>query len=641
MKKPISVRAFHPSGGLEMKGWSTTDSATLYGVNTWGSGLLSIRESGELCISPTVHSASLPAIVNELTAQGVGLPVLLRFPDVIESRINALANAFHKAIELEHYQGTYRGVFPIKVNQESSVVRDVVSSASHHHMGLEAGSKPELLIVLAELNDPEAVIICNGYKDKEYIETALMAQRLGRRPFLVVEKPGEVQLIVDTAQRLNVKPHIGVRARLSSTGTGRWYRSSGDRAKFGLDVAQIVSMIEDLDAVDMLDCLELLHFHIGSQISAIRSFKTAVQEAARIYIELVRLGAPMGFLDVGGGLGVDYDGTRTDQAQSVNYSIKEYAEDVVATIARVTDAAGVQHPHIVTEAGRAMVAHHAVLITEVIDVQRIGTTGDPDMVANDDPETLIELAEILGWLDTEHVQAAWNDAVALRATLITQFNLGLMDLRQRAVGEELFWRIASEIHALVTVMDVQPQELQHLSELLADTYTTNFSIFQSIPDAWAIDQLFPVMPINRLNERPDRVGTLADLTCDSDGKIDHFIGDKRTLNLHSLDGEPYCLGFFLVGAYQEILGDLHNLFGDTHAVHVRLGGPDEYTLEHIEVGDTVSEVLNYVHFDPLSLLERMSCAAERAVQEGTMAVTEKERLLSAYQEGLKGYTYFE
>jgi arginine decarboxylase len=624
-----------------MKGWSTTDSATLYGVNTWGEEFVSIRENGELCISPNGHSASLNSIVKELAQQGVGLPVLLRFPEVIHSRINALAGAFHRAIEIENYQGDFRGVFPIKVNQECSVVRDVVEFAAPHHMGLEAGSKPELLIVLAELLDPEAIIICNGYKDEEYIETALMAQRLGRRPFLVVEKPSEVELIVNTAQRLNLRPHIGVRARLSSSGTGRWHRSSGDRAKFGLDVTQIVSMIDDLEAANMLDCLQLLHFHIGSQISAIRTFKTAVQEAARVYVELVRLGAPMGFLDVGGGLGVDYDGTRTDQTQSVNYTIKEYAEDVVATIAKVTDEAGVQHPHIVTEAGRAMVAHHAVLITEVIDVQRIGSTGDPDMVASDDPETLIELAEVLGWLDTEHVQAAWNDSVALRSTLITQFNLGLIDLRQRAVGEELFWRIASEIHALVAEMSTKPQELSHLSEILADTYTTNFSIFQSIPDTWAIDQLFPVMPITRLHEQPDRLGTLADLTCDSDGKIDHFIGDKKTLNLHSLDGQSYCLGFFLVGAYQEILGDLHNLFGDTHAVHVRLGGPEEYTIEHIELGDTVSEVLNYVHFHPITLVDGVARAADKAIDEGKMTLADKETLLRGYSDGLKGYTYFE
>jgi len=627
--------------GGEMPGWSTADSAALYGVNTWGSEFLSIRSNGELCISPNGRSASLNAMVGALDAQGVGLPVLFRFPDVIHSQINTLAGAFHRAMEISAYRGQYRGVFPIKVNQESSVVRDVVQAARKHHMGLEAGSKPELLIVLAELDDPDAIIVCNGYKDVEYIETALLAQRLGRKPFLVVEKPSEVDLIVAAAKKLGVRPHIGVRARLSSTGTGRWQSSSGDRAKFGLDVAQIISMIDDLEAAEMLDCLELLHFHIGSQISAIRTFKNAVQEGARVYVELARLGAPMGFMDVGGGLGVDYDGTRSDHDMSVNYNVDEYAEDVVSTIAKITNEAQVPHPNIVTEAGRAMVAHHAVLITEVLGVERIGTTGDPEMVAKDDPATLIEMADILSWLDAEHVQPAWHAAQALRVSLITQFNLGLIDIRQRAVGEDLYWRIASEIHALTTLMDNVPQELEHLSERLADTYTTNFSIFQSIPDAWAIEQLFPVVPIHRLHEKPDREGTLADLTCDSDGKIDRFIGGRRSLPLHGLDGNPYCLGFFLVGAYQEILGDLHNLFGDTHAIHVRLEGPDGFTFEHIEKGDSVTEVLNYVHFDANELFDRVAQAAEKAVTKKMMSPPEKERLLASYKDGLLGYTYFE
>ena len=624
-----------------MAGWSTTDSAELYGLNTWGSDFLSIRNDGQLCISPNSQAASIQAMVEKLETQGIGLPILFRFPDVIQSRINALAGAFHRAIDLSDYRGAYRGVFPIKVNQECSVVRDVVKAGAHHHMGLEAGSKPELLIVLAELQDPEAIIVCNGYKDTEYIETALLSQRLGRKPFLVVEKPSEVSLILEAAKKLGVRPHLGVRARLSSSGTGRWQSSSGDRAKFGLDVAQIVSMIDDLEAAGMLDCLQLLHFHIGSQISAIRPFKNAVQEGARMYVELVQLGAPMGFLDVGGGLGVDYDGSRSNHGMSINYSIEEYAEDVVATIARITNESKVAHPNIVTEAGRAMVAHHAVLVTEVLGVERIGTTGDPDMVAQDDPQTLIELAEVLGWLDEAHVQPAWHDAQALRAALTTEFNLGMIDLRQRALGEDLYWRIVSEIHTLTQSMPTAPQELEQLSDLLADTYTTNFSIFQSIPDAWAIDQLFPVVPIHRLHEAPDREGTLADLTCDSDGKINHFIGGRRSLPLHSLDGKPYCLGFFLVGAYQEILGDLHNLFGDTHAVHVRLSEDSGFVLEHMETGDTVAEVLKYVHFNPQQLFESVSRAADEAIQSKAMKANEKERFLAVYKDGLQGYTYFE
>ncbi len=624
-----------------MPPWSTNDSAVLFGVNTWGSEFLSIRADGDLCISPNGRAASLHEMVQSLVKEGISLPILLRFPDVIHSQVDNLAKSFHQAIQQANYRGHYRGVFPIKVNQEKSVVRDVIAAAKTYHMGLEAGSKPELLIVLAELDDPEAIIVCNGYKDAEYIETALMAHRLGRRPFLVVEKPEEVDLIIQASHKLGIRPHIGVRARLASSGTGRWQSSSGDRAKFGLDVTQIISMVEDLEAADMLDCLQLLHFHIGSQISAIRTFKNAVQEAARIYVELVQLGSPMGFFDIGGGLGVDYDGSRSDQEMSVNYNIDEYAEDVVSIIARTADEANIPHPSIVTEAGRAMVAHHAVLVTEVLGVERVGTTGDPDMVSPNDPQPLQDMAEILGWLDEDHVQPAWHDAQALRASITTQFNLGLLDLRQRAVGEELYWRIATEIKLLVGEMDSPPQELDHLSDLLCDTYTANFSIFQSIPDSWAINQLFPIVPIHRLNEPPDREGVLMDLTCDSDGKIDRFIGNRRTLPLHSLDGSPYCLGVFLVGAYQEILGDLHNLFGDTHAVHVRLIAPDGFQFEHIEAGDTVTEVLDYVHFNASELYSRVAKSADQAIASGQMTPAQKSQILDSYRESLGGYTYFE
>ena len=624
-----------------MPPWSTHDSAALFGVNAWGSEFLSIREDGDLCISPNGATASLHEMVRALSNQGIGLPILLRFPDVIHSQVNKLAQAFQQAMKAHGYRGNYRGVFPIKVNQEQSVVRDVVAAARQHHMGLEAGSKPELLIVLAELDDPEAIIVCNGHKDREYIETALMAQRLGRKPFLVVEKPSEVDLIVQTAKKLGIRPHIGVRARLASSGTGRWQSSSGDRAKFGLDVPQIISLVDDLEAAGMIECLQLLHFHIGSQISAIRAFKGAVQEATRLYVELVRLGAPMGFFDIGGGLGVDYDGSRSDHEMSMNYNIDEYAEDVVSIIARITDEANIAHPTIVTEAGRAMVAHHAVLVTEVLGVERVGTTGDPDMVTPQDPQPVKDMAEILAWLDEDHVQPAWHDAQELRATMTTHFNLGLLDLRQRAVGEELYWRIATEINLLIGDMDHPPQELRHLPALLCDTYTTNFSIFQSIPDAWAINQLFPVVPIHRLNESPDREGVLVDLTCDSDGKIDRFIGNRRSLPLHNLDGSNYYLGFFLVGAYQEILGDLHNLFGDTHAVHVRLHETNGFDFQHIEAGDTVAEVLRHVHFNASELHERISKAADASIAMGNMKPHEKDWLLERYRESLGGYTYFE
>ncbi len=625
---------------MVMKGWSTEDSARLYGVKAWGSECLSIDESGLLNVSINGHHAPIQHIISEAEKRGLGLPILLRFPDILKQQVHRIAGAFNQAIQASEYQGTYRGVFPIKVNQERCVVEDIIASATDHHMGLEAGSKPELLIVLAMLQDPDAIIVCNGYKDTEYIETALWAQRLGRRPFLVVEKPSELTQIIDVSSSLGIRPHIGIRARLSSKGTGRWQASSGDRAKFGLDAAQMLSAIDELDAAEMLDCLELLHFHIGSQISSIRSIKDAVKEAARIYVELRRLGAPMGFFDVGGGLGVDYDGSKTSLPDSINYTIDEYAADIVNGILRVIDDAGFKHPHIVTESGRAMVAHHAILVAEVLGVERVGTAGDPAMVAEDDPVPVKELAELLKHIDEDNVQRAWHDALTAREGVSTQFELGLLDLRQRAIGEELFWRIVSEIQETMETMNSPPEELSHLSELLADTYTTNFSIFQSTPDAWAIGQRFPIMPIQRLDEKPTRRGVIADLTCDSDGKINRFISGERTLQLHELDGQPYRLGFFLVGAYQEILGDLHNLFGDTHALHVRLNG-NHFTIDSTETGDTVAEVLNYVHFDPSLLMAKVNQSADIAIKNGEMTPNGKSELLNFYKTALEGYTYFE
>lgn len=624
-----------------MKRWTIDDSAALYGMNRWGEDFLTINDRGDLCVIAGDVSVSLSSVIEQLSKNEFDLPILLRFPDVLRQRIDRIACAFHDAIESLSYEGSYRGVFPIKVNQERAVVRDVVDAARPHHMGLEAGSKPELLIVLAELDDPDAIIVCNGYKDSEYIETAMVAQALGRRPFLVVEKPSELDEIISISHRLGVRPLIGVRAKLSSRGTGRWQSSSGDRAKFGLDAAQIVSMVDDLEAAGMLDCLQLLHFHIGSQVSAIRAFKDAINEAGRIYVELVKLGAPMAFLDVGGGLGVDYDGSQTNSSQSINYTIEEYAEDIVDGISRVTNEAGVPHPHIVTEAGRAMVAHHAILIAETIGVQRVGTAGDPDMVAKDDPAPLVELAEIGEWLEPDTVQQAWHDALSCRDALTTLFKLGLIDLRQRAVGEELFWRMVSEIRDLFSEMDDVPSEVAVLPDLLADVYTMNFSLFQSMPDAWAIDQVFPIMPISRLTEKPDRPSILADLTCDSDGKLDRFVSNQRTLPLHSLDGSPYRLGFFLVGAYQEILGDLHNLFGDTHAAQVRLGPDSSHTIERFETGDTVSDVLSYVHFSAEQLQQTIHQAANEALKTGRMSADQHDLLVKTYDEGLQGYTYFE
>ena len=623
-----------------MSGWTASESAHLYGVNAWGSGFLAVDASGDLCVELNGHKVSINDIIEEAQKSGLRLPLLLRFPEIIRDQVNRLAGAFHGAIADLNYSGTYRGVFPIKVNQERCVVEDVVSCAANHHMGLEAGSKPELLIVLATLNDPDALIVCNGYKDTEYIETALWAQRIGRRPFLVVEKPSELTEILDVSARLGIRPHIGIRARLSSQGTGRWQSSSGDRAKFGLDSAQIISAIEELGTAEMLDCLELLHFHIGSQVSAIRPIKDAVQEATRIYVELVKMGAPMGYLDVGGGLGVDYDGTRTNLPDSISYTVEEYAADIVSEVRRVVDEQSIAHPTLITEAGRAMVAHHAILVAEVVGVDRVGVAGDAGMVAEDDPEPLKALAKLIDKLESSSLQTVWQETLSARATITRLFTAGRIDLRQRALAEELFWRVAAEVDTLMDDSETNPDDLSQVRALLSDTYTTNFSIFQSMPDAWAIDQRFPVMPIHRLNEEPSRRGMIADLTCDSDGKLNRFISGQGSLPLHELDGKPYRLGFFLLGAYQEILGDLHNLFGDTHAVHVQLNG-QRFIIDDTEEGDTVYEVLKYVHFDADKLIHKIAIAADIAIEQGDLDDSGKEQLIRFYEHALSGYTYFE
>ena len=624
-----------------MQGWNTSDGVRLYGLERWGAGFLSATPQGEVCVGTNGIHTPLNIIIDELVQQGIGLPILLRFPDVIQNRIDGLTDAFKKAKQVHQYKGQYRGVYPIKVNQERCVVEDVIRAGKPHHFGLEAGSKPELLIVLALLDDPDAIIVCNGYKDSEYIETALMAQQLGRTPFLVVEKPDELELIIEASVRLGVRPNLGVRARLASRGTGRWKTSSGDRAKFGLDVAQMVSLVEHLESADMLDCLKMLHFHIGSQVSDLAPFQEAISEGTRIYVELSQLGAPMEYLDVGGGLGVDYAGDDATSSHSVAYSLQQYADVVVSTICTTTEQANVDHPNIVTEAGRAIVAHHAVLVANVLGIERVGLAGHPEMVAKDDPPILGDLASILDWLNTDTVQSAWNKAIEYREALTNQFNNGALDLRQRAVGEELFWCVASSIQEVIEDLETAPDSLAHLTELLADTYTTNFSLFQSIPDNWAIGQLFPIMPIHRLHQKPDRNSVLVDLTCDSDGKINDFINGKKTLPLHALDGNEYRLGMFLVGAYQEILGDLHNLFGDTHAAHVFLHDEGGFTIDQIERGDTVNQVLHFVHFDGDTLMERVRNACTIAVNEGRMTPSQLDQLVQFYADGIEGYTYFE
>jgi arginine decarboxylase len=627
-----------------MRAWTVRDCLELYNVPSWGAGFFSINAKGRIEVQPRLDGAriDLLELVQDLQQRGLRPPLLIRFSDILAARVRGLSNAFNRAISEYGYRGAYRGVYPIKVNQQRHVVEEIVEYGAAQGIGLEAGSKPELLIAMALCETPGALIICNGYKDKKYIETALLGQRLGRTPIIVVDRFHEVDLIVRVSQELGIRPHIGVRARLSTKGAGKWVESTGDRSKFGLTAVEIVEAVERLRAEGMLDCLELLHFHIGSQITAIRAHKDALREASRIFVGLHDLGATPRFVDAGGGLGVDYDGSSTNFHSSMNYSVQEYANDVVAFLQEACDARGVPHPDIVTESGRAMVAHHSVLIFDVLGVHEMLSGKAPEPVQETDHKVIKDLAEVYHGISQKNVQEAYHDSLQLKEEATTLFSLGLLDLRARARVEALFWSCCERILRITREMPYVPDDLEPLEKGLADTYYGNFSVFQSAPDHWAVKQLFPVMPIHRLDEKPTRRGVFADLTCDSDGKIDRFIDQrdvKETLPLHPFNGNPYFIGVFLVGAYQEILGDYHNLFGDTDAVHVRLGADGRYVVEHVVEGDSVSDVLRYVQYDRNPMIERVRRTIETAMRKGEISLEESARLRRRYEEGLSEYTY--
>jgi arginine decarboxylase len=628
-----------------MRGWTIRDSLDLYNVANWGQGFFDISEQGRLRVQPRGPNGpgiDLLELVQDLKRRGQRTPLLIRFSDILAARVQGLVGAFEGAIRDYGYKGRYRGVYPIKVNQQRHVVEEIVQYGAAAGVGLEAGSKPELLIALAVLDTPGALIVCNGYKDRAYIETALLAQRLGRTPIIVIDRFHEIDLVVKTASELGIRPHLGVRARLTTKGAGKWVESTGDRSKFGLSALEIVEAVDRLAAEDMLDCLELLHFHIGSQITAIRAHKDALREASRVFGGLHEMGARPSLLDVGGGLGVDYDGSQTNFHSSMNYSVQEYANDVVAAIQEVCDDAGVPHPDIVTEAGRAMVAHHSVLIFDVLGVNELRTSGPSQPVGEEDPKVLQDLFEVCNTVTRKNVREAWHDALQLKEEASSLFSLGYLDLRARARVERLFWDCSEKILRIVRDLEKVPEDLADLEKGLADTYYGNLSVFQSMPDHWAVKQLFPVMPIHRLEERPTRRGIFADLTCDSDGKIDQFIDQhdvKDVLELHPLNDEPYYIGCFLVGAYQEILGDLHNLLGDTDAVHVRLDEEGGYHVEHVVEGDAVADVLTYVQYDWRTLAERVRRTIEQALREGRISLEDSKRLRMRYRQGLEEYTY--
>jgi arginine decarboxylase len=636
-----------PSVLENMQVWSLRDSKELYNIATWGLGFFDINEKGHVAVyprGPDAPAIDLTELVIELQRREIQLPILIRFSDILRTRVAQLNEAFRKAIAEYGYKNRYAGVYPIKVNQHRPIVEEILAYGSPYDFGLEAGSKTELMAVVPLVQSPDQLIICNGYKDAEYIQMACLATKMGKTVIPVIEKFTEVALIIDQAQRIGVRPTLGIRAKLSSRGSGKWHESGGERSKFGLDITETLRAIEVLRETGLLDCLQLLHFHLGSQITNIRHIREAMGEATRLFAELKKLGCNMKYLDVGGGLAVDYDGSQTSFESSSNYSLQEYANDVVAGIMDVCDKAGVEHPVIVSESGRAITAHHSVLVFDILGAHSFGDVEVPKELPKETPDVIQSLHEAYRNVNKKNYQEVYHDSLHYRDQAIGLFNLGFLDLSTRALAENLVHATAQKILKLLRDRPYVPDELEGLAKQLADTYYCNFSMFQSVPDFWMVQQLFPVVPIHRLNEEPTRRAVLCDITCDSDGKLDKFIDlhdVKDMLELHSLNGGDYYLGIFLVGAYQEILGDLHNLFGDTNAVHVRLSEGGGYEIDHFVRGDTVREVLSYVQWNVDELISQLRRQAEAAVRAGRITLEEAALLMRRYEGGLRGYTYLE
>ena len=627
--------------------WTHDDANALYSVANWGDGFFKVGANGNLMVSPRSWNPELNIDLYELLGavqrRGVRTPVLLRFEGILRSRVRELVASFDQASREYGFKSSYRPIYPIKVNQERKVVDALLRDGRALGLGLEAGSKPELLALLTMDLGEDPLIICNGYKDAEYLEMALLAQRLGIRAVVVIEKPSELTTLLRLSAELNIPPLIGVRTKLSNSGSGRWQTSSGDRSKFGLTLREIVQLVEELKSHKQLSSLKLLHFHLGSQVTNIRSFKRALQEATTTFVGLREMGAPLEFLDVGGGLGVDYDGSHTDFESSMNYSLQEYANDVVSHIVDACDRNGLAHPTLLSESGRALVAHHSVLITDVLGSSHHSGIGVPEAPSPGEHEAVWGIAEISGSVSSENYLEAFHDLKELREQATVQFNLSSINLIERARIDEFYWHGAEKILRIAKAEEFLHEELKLLEQDLADTYFLNLSIFQSIPDAWAIQQLFPVLPIHRLTEEPRRRTTLADITCDSDGKMDRFISrhePKETLEVHEITpGEPYYLGFFLVGAYQEILGDMHNLLGDTNIVHVDVDEQGQAQLKHIERGDRVQDVLKHVDYHEHDLLRDLRHELQEALNEERLSLEESTHLMSRFEAGLTGYTY--
>lgn len=632
--------------------WSISESAKLYDIGRWGQGYFSINESGHVVVYPErdpTRSIDLKSLIDELKQRDIQLPVLVRFTDILRHRITRIHAAFRHAIEDQDYKGDYSCVYPIKVNQQRHVVEEIVEFGEPFRFGVEAGSKPELLAVMSMVND-QTPIICNGFKDDEFIEAVILAAKIGKNIIPVVEKFTELKLIAKYAEAHNVRPSIGIRVKLAARGAGKWEQSGGARSKFGLFASEVLDALTFLRQHGMQDCLKLLHLHIGSQVNNIRNIKNAVTELTRFYVELQRLGAGIEYLDVGGGLGVDYDGSKTNSDSSTNYSLQEYANDIVFHVKEVCDQTDVKHPTIISESGRAMVAYHSVLVFNVLGRSTFGDFKLPGKLSDDDRQAVPQPVKVLfdsyQELNEENFSEYYHDALQARDETLHLFNLGYCSLEHRSLAERAFYGLCHRVLQIIQDMDEVPKDFAPIEPLLSDTYFCNWSIFQSLPDSWAIDQDFPIMPIHRLEQQPTARGILADITCDSDGKVDHFIDrnrTKRVLELHPINGgdEEYELAAFLVGAYQEILGDMHNLFGDTNAVHVSLDEQGRPAIDEVIEGDTVREVLQYVQFSADELKRSMRKRVERAVRDEKLTLDESRLLLKFYESGLEGYTYLE
>ena len=630
-----------------MRKWRIEDSEELYNIKGWGASYFGINDKGHVVVTPLKDGVEvdLRELVDELALRDVTAPMLVRFPDILDNRIEKISHCFKRASEEYNYKAQNFIIYPIKVNQMRPVVEEVVSHGKKYNLGLEAGSKPELHAVIATNMDSDSLIICNGYKDESYIELALLAQKMGKRIFLVVEKMNELRLIAKIAKKLDMRPNIGIRIKLASSGSGKWEQSGGDASKFGLTSSELLEALDFLREKKMEDCLKLIHFHIGSQVTKIRHIQTALVESSQFYVQLHRLGFNIEFVDIGGGLGVDYDGTRSGSNEgSVNYSIQEYVNDAISTLVDISDKNGIPHPNIITESGRALSAYHSVLIFDVLETAHLPEWDDDIDIKPEDHELVRELYTIWDKLNQNTMLEAFHDAEQIRDESLNLFSHGLVDLQTRAQIECLYWSVMREVNHIAQNLKHTPDELRGLPKLLADKYFCNFSLFQSLPDSWSIDQIFPIMPLQRLDEKPDKEATLQDITCDSDGKIASFITTRSVSNylpVHSLkQKEHYYIGVFLVGAYQEILGDMHNLFGDTNAVHISV---DEkgYSIDQVIDGETVAEVLDYVQFNPKKLVRTLETWVSKSVKEGKITVDEGKEFLSNYRSGLYGYTYLE